>query len=78
MKKDRSKQKLTKEDFEKFEYHDTRFYGLFYNKTDEGTKVKIDPKRFCYATNGDFAEEVLAVINKRRTHYFYPKKNNAG
>ena len=75
MKKDRSKQKLTKEDFEKFEYHDTRFYGLFYNKTDEGTKVKIDPKRFCYATNGDFAEEVLAVINKRRTHYFYPRKS---
>ncbi len=76
MKKDRSKQKLTKKDFEKFPYHDTRFYGLFYTKTDNGVKVKLDLKRFCYTTNRNFAPEESAVINNRRTHYFYPKKSD--
>ena len=46
MKWDRSNQKLTKADFEKFEYHDTRYYGVFYTKTDNDINVKIDPKRF--------------------------------
>ena len=39
MKRDRSNQKLTKGDFEKFEYHDTRYYGLFYTKTETGINV---------------------------------------
>ena len=40
MKKDRSNQKLTKADYEKFAYHDTRFYGLFY--THEHTYLPND------------------------------------
>ena len=36
---------FVKADFEKFADYDTRFYGLFYTKTDNGIKVKIDIKR---------------------------------
>lgn len=75
MKKDRSNQKLTKADFEKFAYHDTRFYGLFYTKTDNGIKVKIDPKRMRSTVGHTLSDEQMKIINKRRTHYFYPKKS---
>lgn len=75
MKRDRSSQKLTKADFEKFAYHDTRFYGLFYTKTDNGIKVKIDLKRLKSIVNDGLSDEQMKIINRRRTHYFYPKKS---
>lgn len=75
MKKDRSNQKLTKADFEKFAYHDTRFYGLFYTKTDNGIEVKIDPKRLKSTVDCELSDAQMKIINRRRTHYFYPKKN---
>lgn len=75
MKRDRSNHKLTKSDFEKFAYYDTRFYGLFYNKTDNGIKVKVDPKRLRDTINYEFSSEQIKIINARHTHYFYPKKN---
>lgn len=75
MKRDRSNQKLTKADFEKFAYHDTRFYGLFYTKTDNGIKVKIDLKRLKSIVNDGLSDEQMKIINRRRTHYFYPKKS---
>lgn len=75
MKKERSKNKLTKEDYDKFPYEDTRHYGLFYSKSGDKFKVKIDPKRFCYSLNIQFIEPVMSVINSRKTHYFYPRKS---
>ena len=75
MKKDRSRQKLTKVDFEKFSYYDTRFWGLFYTKTDNGIKVKIDPKRLKNTVNCEFSDEQMRIINARKTHYFYPNKS---
>ncbi|MDE7271118.1 MAG: hypothetical protein K2N81_11685, partial [Acetatifactor sp.] len=76
MKKDRSNQKLTKADFEKFACHDTRFYGLFYKKTDNGVRVKIDPKRLKSTVGCELSEVQMKIINARRTHYFYPKKSD--
>lgn len=75
MKKERSKNKLTKEDYDKFPYEDTRHYGLFYSKSGDEFKVKIDPKRFCYSLNIQFIEPVMNIINSRKTHYFYPRKS---
>lgn len=74
MKRDRSNQKLTRADFEKFEYHDTRYYGLFYTKTENGINVKIDPKRFKNTVGYQFSDVQTNIINARHTHYFYPKK----
>lgn len=53
------------------DYQDTRFYGLWIS---DHEKVKLDPKRFQKALNIRFADAQLKVINKRRTHYFYPRK----
>ena len=75
MKKKRSKNKLTKEDYDKFPYEDTRHYGLFYRKSGDEFKVKIDPKRFCKSLDSDFSESVIKTISARKTHYFYPRKN---
>lgn len=75
MKKDRSNQKLTKADFEKFADYDTRFYGLFYTETDNGIKVKIDPKRMKSIVVCTLTDAQTKIINRRRTHYFYPKKS---
>lgn len=74
MKKDRSSPKLTKEGFEKYAYHDTRFYGLFYKITDNAIRVKIDPQRLI-STIGKLSDKQMKVINARQTHYFYPKKS---
>lgn len=76
MKKNHSKQILTKLDYEKFNPTDTRYYGLFYRKNGDEFKVKIDPKRFCRALGIEFEDSVIHVINSRKTHYFYPRKNN--
>ena len=76
MKKDRSNQKLTKKDYEKFEYHDTRYHGLFYTKEDNKINVKIDPKRFKTTTNYLFSDAQTKIINARQTHYFYPRKSD--
>ena len=75
MKRDRSNQKLTKDDFEKYEYHDTRYYGLFYIKTGTGIKVKIDPKRMKRTVDYELSDKQMIIINRRQTHYFYPKKS---
>ena len=75
MKRERSNQKLTKADFEKFEYHDTRYYGVFYTKTESGINVKIDPKRFKNTVGCSFSDAQTKIINARQTHYFYPKKS---
>ena len=80
MKRERSKQILKKEDYEKFQYYDTRFFGLFYKKEKNGfdskiKDVKIDMKRFRSTIQADFSEKQLKIINSRQTHYFHPKKN---
>lgn len=80
MKKDRSKQILKKDDYEKFQYHDTRFFGLFYKKEKVGfdsiiKDIKIDMKRFRNTCQFNFTDNQLRIINSRQTHYFYPKKN---
>lgn len=63
---------LTKKEYDAFEVDDTRYYGLF---CDKKRKVKkIDPKRFQQATRHSFTKEQLSVINSRKTHYFYPAK----
>lgn len=81
MKKDRGKQILKKEDYEKFEWHDTRYFGLFYKKVKQEDRIvikdiKVDIKRFLNTTGHKFNETQLNIINKRQTHYFYPKKND--
>ncbi len=65
---------LTKNDYENFEYTDTRYFGLFCNGKKEDLSVKIDPKRFRYSTSHTFTKEQLEIINARQTHYFYPAK----
>ena len=62
MKKDRSNQKLTEADFEKFAFYDTRFYGLFYTKTNNGNKLKIDPKRMIITLGGTLSNEKTKKI----------------
>ena len=37
---------LTKSDYEKFDYTDTRYYGVFCSGKKETLTVKVDPKRF--------------------------------
>lgn len=74
MKRDRSKQHLTHADYEKFKYDDTRYYGLFYRKEKKGFDVKIDPKRLQKATGYIFTDAEKKIINRRKTHYFYPQK----
>lgn len=49
---------------------DTRYWGLF-----RGNKrIKIDPKRVNKKIPDFLTEEILKVINKRKTHYFIPRK----
>ncbi len=74
MKRDRSKQHLVKADYEKFRHHDTRYYGLFYKKDENGICVKVDLKRLQTTTGYSFTDAQLKVINRRKTHYFYPQK----
>ena len=73
MKRERSKQHLTRADYEKFSLHDTRFYGVFYKRGAELSSVKIDPKRMQYICNCQFTETQLHTMSKRKTHYFYPR-----
>lgn len=75
MKKNRSKNILTKSDYEQFNFTDTRYYGLFYSKKEDSFKVKIDPKRFCQSLEIKFDESVSKIVNSRQTHYFYPRKD---
>lgn len=65
---------LSKKDYEKFEFTDTRHYGLFCSRKKDSLAVKIDPKRFQYSTGHKFSDEQLKIINARQTHYFYPAK----
>ena len=67
---------FTKTDYEKFNYTDTRYYGLFRSEKNDKISVKIDPKRFQYVLRHEFTEEQLSLINSRQTHYFYPAKIN--
>lgn len=57
---------------------DTRYWGLFqFGKRNFRPfgEVKIDPKRFQKTTHYGFSDEQLKIINNRKTHYFFPKKN---
>lgn len=76
MKRDRSKNHLTKADYEKFSDHDTRYFGLFYKSGEIGNTVKVDPKRMQKVTGVAFSEDQLKIIAQRKTHYFYPKKTD--
>jgi hypothetical protein len=64
---------------DKYDYtiEDTRAYGLYtHNGNGKGRWVKIDPKKFQKENGVEFTEQQLQVINKRRTHYFQPSKDN--
>ena len=64
---------------DKYDYtiEDTRAYGLYtHNGNGKGRWVKIDPKKFQKENGVEFTEQQLQVINKRRTHYFQPCKDN--
>lgn len=65
---------LTRSDYEKFDFGDTRYYGVFRRGKKENLEAKIDIKRFQNTTRHEFSKEQLAIINSRQTHYFYPAK----
>ena len=48
---------------------------MFYTKTDNGIKVKIDIKRMKSTVGCTLSDKQIQIINQRRTHYFYPKKS---
>lgn len=70
------KQYLTKSDYEKFDYTDTRYYGVFCSGKKEALMVKVDPKRFQCSTGKKLNDVQLTIINRRKTHYFRPSKSN--
>lgn len=74
MKKERKSRYCNKQSYETYDGQDTRYYGLWKSGKKNELKVKIDPKRIQEVTNIRFSEEQLAIINKRRSHYFYPTK----
>lgn len=65
---------LTKNDYEKFDYNDTRYYGLFLTGSGSKKRVRVDIKRFLSTVYQKLNEQQLKVINHRQTHYFYPVK----
>lgn len=74
MKKERKSRYCNRPSYEIYDGNDTRYYGLWKSGKGKDLKVKIDPKRIQEVTNIRFSEEQLAVINKRKSHYFYPAK----
>lgn len=69
------KQYLTKTDYEKFDYSDTRYYGVFYRGKKRETTVWIDIRRFRQFVGEKLSNDQLRIINARQTHYFRPAKN---
>ena len=53
---------------------DTRYYGIF-KCGEKGERIKIDPIRY-QKMQFKLNTEILEVINKRKTHYFYPAKQH--
>ncbi len=54
---------------------DTRYYGVFKYSKDGKERYRIDPIR--YQKNVQSLDEnILSVINLRKTHYFYPQKEH--
>jgi len=51
-------------------YSDTRFYGVFIFGKDR--RIKIDPIR--YDKRIGLGEQQKEIMDKRKTHYFYPSK----
>ncbi len=74
MKKERESRYCNGTGYEKYDYTDTRCYGVWSHGKTSDLKVKLDPKRFQKATGHKFTEQQLAVINKRNSHYYYPPK----
>ena len=76
MKRERKSRNLNLKLYDELEanyaYSDSRYWGLFYCGKDG--KVRIDIKRFLKMTHAVLTEKQLQIINKRKTHYFYPKK----
>ena len=76
MKKERKSRFCNGTDYEKYDYTDTRYYGVWSHGKKSDLKVKLDPKRFQKATGHKFTAQQLAVIHKRKTKYFFPAKTN--
>lgn len=74
MKKQRKSRYCNQKSFEEFPYTDTRYYGVWASGKGRDLKVKIDPRRFQESTYTKFTDDQLLVINKRKSHYFHPKK----
>ena len=74
MKKQRKSRYCNQISFETFDNTDTRYYGVWTRGKGAENDVKIDPKRFIESTYTTLTPEQLAIINKRHSHYFHPKK----
>lgn len=74
MKKQRKSRYCNQKSFDTYPYTDTRYYGVWKNGIGADLKVKIDPKRFQKSTYTQLTDEQLFVINRRKSHYFYPTK----
>ena len=74
MKRERKSRYCNRLSYDEYHYTDTRYFGVWVYGTQENMRVKVDPKRFTRSTGKQFSEEQLAVINKRRSTYFYPAK----
>ncbi len=74
MKKERNSRMANIAKYEDYEIYDTRYYGLWKSGKGDELKVKIDPKRFQKSTYTTFSKDQLVIINRRRSHYFYPAK----
>lgn len=62
---------------EDFNIRDLRYWGIFghtKNKAHPASHIRIDPKRFQKTTRTTFSEDMLKVINARKSHYFHPAK----
>lgn len=53
-------------------FYDTRYFGLFR----KGDRSRIDPKRFNKLIPGYLDKAIMDYINKRKTHFFMPKKKS--
>lgn len=74
MKRERTSRYCKNKEFDRYSYRDTRYYGVFAYGKGNDLRVKVDPKRFQKSTYMKFTPEQAAVINKRKSHYFYPSK----
>ena len=74
MKRERTSRYCKNKEFDRYSYRDTRYYGVFAYGKGNDLRVKVDPKRFQKSMYKALTPEQTAVINKRKSHYFYPDK----